>query len=133
MTGGGGVRPDLSPTGEPAVDEARVAGEADVGADAESLGDAGSEHLEHRVGLLDDAEERVGAVGVLEVDGRSPVCRAPSRSSPAEGSTRPGDLDAIDAQHLRAEVGEEHAAERPGAEPDELDDSQPARAVPSGV
>ena len=64
----GGEWPVLAPPGEAAVDEARVARAADVGPDAEPLGDAGPEHLEHHVGRVGEAQERVDAVGMLEVE-----------------------------------------------------------------
>ncbi len=54
VAGGLRVRAVLTPARHPAVDELRVAGEARVGPDPESLGDAGPEALDERVGLLDE-------------------------------------------------------------------------------
>ena len=58
VAGGVGVRAVLAPAGHAAVDEPRVAGEADVGAEAEALGHAGPEALDERVGLLDELRAR---------------------------------------------------------------------------
>ena len=51
-----GERPVLAPAGHAAVDEARVAREADVGAEAEPLHHAGAETLDEHVGALDQAQ-----------------------------------------------------------------------------
>ena len=53
----------LAPPGHPSVDEARVAGEAGVGTDAEPLGDARPEPLEERVGRLDEPQHGLDALG----------------------------------------------------------------------
>ena len=68
VAGGLRHRTVLAPAGHAAVDELRVAGEARVGAEAEPLGDAGPEALDQRVGLLDEREHRLDAVGLLQVD-----------------------------------------------------------------
>ena len=59
----------LPPAGEPAVDQARVAGQADVGPDAEPLGDAGAPHVDQSVGAFDEPEHELRTRGVLQVDG----------------------------------------------------------------
>ena len=69
VAGGLRERPVLAPAGHPPVDEARVAGEALVGPDAEALHHARAEALDERVGALDQVEQRRHAVGVLQVDG----------------------------------------------------------------
>ena len=56
-------RPVLAPAGHAAVHEPRVAGEADVGPEAEALGDAGPEALDQRVGRLDEPQHRLDAFG----------------------------------------------------------------------
>ena len=79
----------LAPAGHAAVDELRVAGEAHVGAEAEPLGDAGPEALDERVGLLDEPQHRLDAVGLLEVDAdRAPAAVERSRGSACR--TSPG-------------------------------------------
>ena len=81
----GGHRPVLAPPGHPAVDEPRVAGEAVVGPDAQSLGHTGSQTLDEAVGLLDEVEDELDGVGVLEVDpdrGPGAVEQVPVRAGP---------------------------------------------------
>ena len=98
MPGCMGKRPVLSPTRHPPVDEARVPGEALVGADAKAFGDARAEPLDQRVGTVDELEQGGSAVRVLEIDrdvasatqqdvgGRER--RAPARGPPGARSTR---------------------------------------------
>ena len=70
----------LAPAGHPPVDQPRVAGEALVGTEPEPLGDAGPEALDERVGLLDQPQHALDAVGVLQVDAdRSGDPRSTSR------------------------------------------------------
>jgi hypothetical protein len=61
-------RPVLPPAGHPAVDETRVAGEAVIGAEAQPLGDAGTEPLDQRVGAFDKAQCESLAVRTLQVE-----------------------------------------------------------------
>src|SRR5690606_22138752 len=118
----GGVRhrPFLSPPGHAAVDQLRVAGEADVGAEAETLHDTGAEALDQAVGALDQVEDDGDAVLALQVDADAApaaiqqVRRGPLRTADA--------LGAVDAQHLRAHVRQHHRAERTGADARDLDD-----------
>ncbi len=69
VSGAGGERPVLPPSGHPAVDQARVARVAVGGADAEPFGDARAVALQQHVGLLDEAQHRLPARRVLEVGG----------------------------------------------------------------
>ena len=61
-------RPVLPPAGYPAVDEPRVAGEAIVGPEAESLGHTRPEALDQRVGVLDEAQCERLSVRALQVE-----------------------------------------------------------------
>ena len=63
VTRGLRVRTVLAPAGHAPVDELRVPGEAGVRSDAEPLGDARPEPLDERVGLLDEREHGLDAVG----------------------------------------------------------------------
>ena len=69
VAGGVGERPGLAPAGDAAEDELRVAGEADVGAEAEPLHHAGPKPLDDRVGAGDQIERQRGALRVLQIDG----------------------------------------------------------------
>ena len=78
-----GVGAVLAPAGHPAVDQAGVAGQAVVGAEPEPLGDPGPEPLDQGVGLLDQAQHRLPALGMLEVDADRPPAPAERRRRPA--------------------------------------------------
>ena len=59
----------LAPPGHAPVDEAGIARQADVGAEAEPLHHPRPEALEQRVGLLDQPEHGLHTFGHLDVDG----------------------------------------------------------------
>ena len=110
----------LPPAGHPRVDQTRVAREQVVRSDAEALGDAGPERLHEHVGSIGQTPYDVRAAGRLEVDGDRAA--APGKDVLAvrhEGQPRPAGT--VDADHLGAEVGEHHAAERCRADPCDLD------------
>jgi hypothetical protein len=106
----------LAPAGDPAVDQAGVAGQAGLGPDPEPLGHPGAEPLDQRVGPGGQVEHHPRPVGVLEVDGDP----APS---PAEQGRPPWLVSrrAVDGQDLGAQVGQEHGAERPRPDRGQLD------------
>ena len=109
-----GERTVLAPTGHARVHEASVAGAARIGADAESLGDAGPEPFEQHVGLFAQPQDHLGRVGVLEVDARAAAAAVDHRVRRHEtGDVRSGrDIGgAVEAQHFGAHVGEQHAGE----------------------
>jgi hypothetical protein len=129
------VRALLPPAGHAGVDEARVAGEADVGTETEPLGDAGAVAPGQDVGPVDQPQRRVPPVGLAEVDRDRPlapggeVVAAAAGEEPLDGCAvvgrdvgGPGDGD-----HLGPEVGEDHGAERPGAPALQLDDLDPGQ------
>ena len=112
----------LAPAGHAAVDELRVPGEAVVGTEPEPLGDAGAVALDQRVGLLDEPQHRLDAVGVLQVDADrapAPVQRLEVRLVERRGVDL---LGAVDPDDVGAHVGEQHPRERPRADPGQLDD-----------
>jgi hypothetical protein len=111
----------LSPAGDPCVDEAPVARQARLGADAETFCYARAEALDERIRVLDQAQHRRRSIVVLQVDNdRAPstieevVCR---RWTTVEGD-RP-----IDAEHVGAHVDEQHRGERAGADARDLEDA----------
>ena len=80
----------------------------------------GPEPLEQRVGLLDEPQHDLRSVRVPS--GRRPPTGGPGRgcrSGPPSGS--PSDGRSIDPDHVGAEVGEDHGAERARADPGHLD------------
>ena len=125
VAGGLRVRPVLTPAGQPPVHELRVAGARDVGPDAEPLGDAGPEHLEEGVGLLHQPQQRLDAVGLLQIDGDGLLAAVHGAGRRLRVVDGPGGVDPVDPQHLGPHVGEQHPAERPGPQPDHLHGTQP--------
>ena len=114
------MRAVLAPTGHAAVHEARVAGEADVGADAEPLRHAGPESLGQRIGALDEPQHRLDAVGVLQVDRHGAAAAVHHRHRSGIATARHG-LRAVDVQHVGTHVRQQHRGERTRADPGELD------------
>src|SRR5262249_24279721 len=112
----------LPPAGHATVDEPRVAREARVGAEAQALGDAGTEALDEGVGLLDEAEHRLDAVGLLQIHGDRAAAPVHEVELRRLWDAEPRVARAIDADDVGAELGEEHRAERAGADAGELDD-----------
>ena len=124
----GGVRHRalLPPAGHAPVDQARVAGEARVGAEPEALGDPGAEALDQRVGLLHQPQHGLDAVRVLEVDADvTPAARV--EHEPARPGRPADELRPLDPHDLRAHVGQERAGERPRADADQLDHLHPVQ------
>lgn len=68
VAGGLGERAFLAPAGHASIDELGIAGEADIGAEAQPLGDAGPEGLGHAIGLLDQTQNDLDAFLALQVD-----------------------------------------------------------------
>ena len=133
VSGGLRVRAFLTPAGHAAVDELGVAGQAHIGPEAQALGDAGAKALEERIGLLDEAQHRLDAIGVLQVHAdrataaREHVLRRGRWIAAHDG------LRALNADHVGAHVREEHPGERPGTDPRELDDRHPVQWSRHGV
>ena len=75
VSGGLGHRALLAPTGHPAEDEPRVAGQTVVRPETEPLGHPGSESLHEPVGRLHQSEDERHPVGVLEIDRHRPASR----------------------------------------------------------
>ncbi len=122
VPGGVGHRAVLPPAGHAPVDEARVAGQADVGSEPEALHHARTEALQDRIRLLDQLEDELDAVRVLQVDAHraaAPVQHVEGR--PVRGH-RGHVLGAVETQHVRSHVREHHGAERSGADACELQD-----------
>ena len=112
----------LAPTRHPPVDELRIACEADVGAEAEALGDTRPEPLEQCVGAVDELQHELDALGVLQVD----ADRAPPAIQRLEihlVELRGVDLlRAVDADDVGAHVRQQHSRERSRSDTGELDD-----------
>ena len=114
----------LAPARHAAVDEARIAREADVGAEAEPLHHAGPEALDQRVGLLDQTQHRVDALGLLQVDAdRAPAARQEVEARLARDRRR-CTLWARSTRSTSAPMSASIiAGEGPGADARDLDDA----------
>ncbi len=107
VAGGLRERPVLAPAGHAAVDEPRVAREADVGAEPEPLHHAGPEALDQRVGLLDQRSAAATPSACLRSSATERRPRSARRSGGVAvvAAAAPG---AVDAHHVGAQVGEQH-------------------------
>src|SRR5215472_8568660 len=105
-------RPLLAPAGDPAIDEARIAHEAVLGAEAEPLHDPRTEALDQGVGTLNEPQGQCRSSLALQIErhGRAAAQQqivAQLTLEPEIAWFRP-----VDAQHARAEIGEQHSAHR---------------------
>ncbi len=116
----GGLRPGagLAPAGHAAVDERRVAGQGDVGPQAQPLHHARAEALDQAVRPLDQLQASLGRGGMLEVQRH--------RAAAAEGDVELAVARAlaVDPHHVGAKVAEQHAAEGGRADAGELQDAE---------
>ena len=109
----------LSPTGHPAVDQSRIARQAGVRAEPEPLRDTRAEPLDQRVRGVDQPQGDLGPRLALEVDrDRAPTAVQHRLEALVTRLAGP-----VDADHLRAEVPQDHPAERSRADPAELQDA----------
>ena len=120
-------RPILAPASDAAIDEARIAREAIVGAEAEPLGDAGAEPFDQPVGAFHEAQGQRLSVRGFEIDRDRPATAqqqivAQRPREPEIAAARP-----VDAQHRGTHVGEQHRAHRPRPDPGQFDDLDPGK------
>ena len=111
----------LTVAGHPPVNEPRIARSDVLGAQAQSLGDAGPESLDQRVGLFAELEDEVAAGRVLQVD-CDRVARTIEQVPRDVGRGVRG--GALEAQDVGAEVREQHARERTGTDARQLEHLQ---------
>ncbi len=127
--------PGVAETSDGRVDQPGSHRPHRVVADAEAVHDAGLRVLDERVRPFDEPQQRVAAVGGLEVEHDAalvavdagevaavrPLAVLP-RERPAVARHVPGRR--LDLDHVRAEVGQQHRAERPGQRLRGVDDPQ---------
>ena len=113
----------LPPAGHPGVDQPRVAGQADVGPDAQALGHPRPQALEQHVRAVGQPQQRVHRARVLQVEHGRPAAAVHQLKL---GSGRSGAWP-VDPQHAGAQVGEQHGAERPGPDARELQHPHPGQ------
>jgi hypothetical protein len=123
-----GERPVLAPAGHPPVDQPRVPRLAVGGADAEPFGDPGPVPLEQRVRALGEPQHHLGAPRVLEVHDDALLAAVGDVGHRRRGrGTGP-----VHPDHLGAEVGEQHRAERARPYPREFYDADPGQRAAAG-
>ncbi len=123
VAGGAGPRALLSPAGDPAIDQPRVAREDNLGAKPQPLHDAGPQALDQRIGPLEQRERVLPPRLALEVERH--------RRAPPVDRVLPGVLDqrpalgvrAGDPHNVGAEIGQQHPAIGRRPDPLELDHS----------
>ncbi len=119
VSGTGRQRPLLPPAGHPAVDQPRIAGETRLGADAETLGDAGPEALDQHVGPAGQAEDEPGGVRGLEVDQDGALVAVDDVRRGFQAGAR--SARPVHPDHVGAEVPQEHGGEGAGTDAAQLD------------
>ena len=103
----------LAPAGHPAVHQARVAGQAVLGADPQPLGHPGPEPLQQGVGSFDQRQHGLDPLGRLEVDADRAPASVQEVSRRVVGVAAPHRRGSIDSHDVGAHVGQHHGAERP--------------------
>jgi hypothetical protein len=117
----------LPPAGDAPIDQSRVARQARIGAEPQPLGDAGAEAFDEDVGLLHQRQHELDRLRALEIE----PDRAPAAPHDVElvleRQTQVARLEPVDAQHVGAHVGEQHAAEWPRPDAGQLDHLHPGQ------
>ena len=130
VPGGMRDRPVLAPAGHPAVDQLRVAREADIGGEAEPLHDPRPKPLDQRVGPVDQPQHRRDRVRVFQIDrdvAAAALQQPEARVLALAADVAPDIGGAIDPDHLGAHVGQQHRAKRRRADAGQLDDFHPLK------
>ena len=107
MSGGLSDRPILAPAGHAGINELGIAGKRNIGAEAKALHDTGPEAFDERIGFFDDPQAEIDGRRVFEVEQKRPLPAINGRVGNREQLRRAG---ALDAQHIRSEVREQHPA-----------------------
>jgi len=118
-----GVHARLPPPGHAPEHQARVARQAHVGPDPQTLHHTGTEALDQRVGGLHQLQQRLHALGVFQIDGDVATTALQDVEARRVGCRTAHRLAALDANHLGAHVGQHHRRERTGSDSGDLDDS----------
>ena len=124
MAGRVSERAVLPPACHASVNEARITRETHVGTKAESLHYAGTHAFNEGVALLDETQHGLDAFGRLEIHRHGAF--AAIGELRAAGVERIGTgFDAIHHDHVCAEIGEQHGAERTGADAGDFQNLEP--------
>ncbi|MNM54716.1 hypothetical protein D3C81_658440 [compost metagenome] len=82
--------------------------QTDIRTEPQTLHDAGTEALDQHIGTVDQFQQNVAGARLARIDGNAASTTA---QQAAVGIEEIGDL-AIDADHLRAHIGQHHRGER---------------------
>ena len=103
----------LAPAGHAPVDQARIARQTDIGRQAQPLHDPGTKTLDQRVGTGDQLQGGGNALGAFQVQGDHLPVAVENINLGIEqiraGSAARSGL-ALDAQHGRPQISQEHCA-----------------------
>ena len=113
----------LAPAGHAPVDKFRISSQTRIGTNAQSLGHAGTETFNKRIGLLNKTKHRLNALGVLEIDTdgpTSPVHDVLRRSCGIAAVHLPGTIDTND---VGTHIGQHHRRKRPWPDSCNLNDA----------
>ena len=117
-------RAGLPPAGQPRIDEAGITREQGFRPEPQPFHHAGAKALQQHIGAFGEREHRFDSAGLLEVErGRAPapVQQVGARMD-AVGWPHP-----VDAQHIRAHVGQQHGAMRPRPDARNLQHPEPGK------
>lgn len=113
----------LPPARHPPVDEFRITREARVGAEPEPLHHARAHAFDQRVGMLDEPQHRAHRLRLLQVERERALAAIEDRAAAEVERIAVAAGRALDEDHVRAHVGEQHPAERRRADSGDFDDS----------
>ena len=133
MAGGLGQRAGLAKTRHPAKHQAGIARLAGLGPQAQALGHARAPALNQYIGAVDQAQRGVAAGGLLDVQRHRAAVAAGDIKLDIHWHAQAAGLGAVDAQHLGAQVGQQHGAQRPRADAGHLDNAQSGQGSHVGV
>lgn len=122
-----GQRPGLAPAGDPAEYQRGIAFEDHLGPQAQPLHGAGPEALDQHIGMVEDVEAGCAVFIPANVERQRRAAAIDDRVGPAIAAR------AVYADHLRAQIGQQHRAMRSGADADEFHDPQPGKRAQTVV
>ena len=127
VTRGVRERAALPPPGHATVDQPRVARQAGLGAQAQALHHTGAEALDQHVGRAHQAQGGRTALGPTEVERHRAAPALQHVAGRIEQRRLGAAAGPVDAQHVGAQVGQQHAAERRRPHGRELDHAHAAQ------
>ena len=117
------VHAGLTPTSHTSEHQSRIAGQADVGTNAQTLHDTGPEPLDQCVGRLDQSQQRLHAFGVLQVDGDVATSSLKDVEAGRVGGRSAHRLTALNTNDFGAHVRQHHGREGARSDSGDFDDS----------